>query len=76
VPAGSLLTYAGERAEVPMRVAGPLNTELKALGLDGVYRDLERPLVPVLAAIEEAGIKLDVAALARLGQPRLENTHV
>ena len=65
VPAGSLLTYAGERAEVPMRVAEPLNAELKNLGLDSVYRDLERPLVPILAAIEEAGIKLDVPALAK-----------
>ena len=68
IPAGSLLTYAGERAEVPMRVAGPLNAELHTLGLHDVYRDLERPLIPILAAIEEAGIKLDVAALARQSQ--------
>ncbi|TAK12749.1 MAG: DNA polymerase I [Acidobacteria bacterium] len=65
VPAGSLVTYAGERAEVPMRVAPALNAELAALGLDALYRDLERPLIPILAAIEEAGIKLDVAALAK-----------
>jgi DNA polymerase-1 len=65
VPAGSLLTYAGERAEVPMRVAATLTADLTALGLDAVYRDLERPLIPVLASIETAGIKLDVAALAK-----------
>jgi DNA polymerase-1 len=65
VPAGSLLTYAGDRAEVPMRVAATLTADLTALGLDAVYRDLERPLIPVLASIETAGIKLDVAALAK-----------
>ena len=37
---------------------------LAAEGLDRVYRDLERPLIPVLAAIERAGVRIDAGALA------------
>ena len=33
-----------------------------------MYRDLEEPLIPVLADIERAGIKVDTAALAVLGR--------
>jgi len=66
VPALSLLTYAAERAELPVRMAPALRDDLTRAGLDGVYRDLERPLIPILAAIETAGIKLDVASLATL----------
>ena len=32
--------------------------------LDGVYRELEMPLIPVLADIERAGIRVDGPALA------------
>src|SRR6185369_16446040 len=32
--------------------------------LERVYRDLEMPLVPVLAAIETAGVQIDAPALA------------
>ena len=39
--------------------------------LDGVYRDLELPLVPVLAEIERAGVKVDCGVLGRLSE-RLE----
>ncbi len=65
VPAASLLTYAAERAELPLRMAPALRDDLARDGLDRVYRELELPLIPVLAAIEEAGIKVDVASLAK-----------
>jgi len=65
VPALQLLTYAAERAELPLRMAATLRDDLTRDGLDGVYRDLERPLIPILAAIEAAGIKVDVASLAK-----------
>ncbi len=29
------------------------------MALDRVYRDLERPLIPVLAAMERAGVRID-----------------
>jgi DNA polymerase I len=66
VPAVSLATFAGERADVPLTIAPQLLEELKKEGLDAVYRDLEQPLIPVLADIERAGIKVDSAVLAKL----------
>ena len=67
IPARSLLTYAGERADLPLVLAPKLLEDVRREGLEGVYRDLEQPLVPVLAAIERAGVKIDSAALAGQG---------
>ena len=67
VPASSLAIFAGERADLPLGLAAGLAADLDGAGLAGVYRDLERPLIPVLADIERAGIKVDAAALVALG---------
>ena len=40
--------------------------ELKKAGLFKLFNDIEMPLTPVLAAMEEAGIKLDVKVLAEI----------
>jgi len=68
VPAASVLDFAGERADLPLRMAGSLRQDLAASSLEAIYRDLERPLIPILADIERAGVRLDVDALARLSQ--------
>ena len=68
VPAGSLLNFAGERADLPLRMADGLREDLTKASLDAIYRDLERPLIPILADIERAGVRLDLEALARLSQ--------
>lgn len=60
----ALLTYAGERADLPRQLAHVLEPLLVQESLDGVFDDMEMPLVPVLAAIERAGIRVDVDALA------------
>jgi DNA polymerase-1 len=67
LPPSGLAVFAGERAELPLALAPGLAADLAQAGLDSVYCDYERPLIPVLAAIEEAGIKVDTAALATLG---------
>ena len=67
LPPSGLAVFAGERAELPLALAPGLQADLAQAGLDSVYCDYERPLIPVLAAIEEAGIKVDTAALAALG---------
>jgi DNA polymerase-1 len=61
---GVLLNYAGERADLARQLSHRLAPLLVTDHLDPVYRELEMPLVPVLAAIEQAGIGLDGAALA------------
>ncbi len=68
VPASSLATYACERADVPLGLAPGLRSDLEKDGLDSVYRDLEQPLLPVLAEIERAGVRVDTDALAALGR--------
>ena len=66
VPAQSLAAYAGERADLPLGLAPGFVSDLEQAGLTTVYCDYERPLIPVLAAIERAGVKVDTAALATL----------
>ncbi len=62
----SLLTYTGERVELPRRMAPALRSELEANSLEGVYERLEAPLIPVLVRMEERGILLDTTFLGEL----------
>ncbi len=64
----ALLTYAAERADLPLQLTSRLGPQLASDGLDRVYRELEAPLVPVLAAMEQAGVRVDGAALATQSQ--------
>jgi DNA polymerase I len=68
LPPGAVLTYAAERADLPLQLTSRLGPQLASDGLDRVYRELEAPLVPVLAAMEQAGIRVDGAALATQSQ--------
>jgi DNA polymerase I len=63
VPVERALDYAGERADLALQLAGPLTDLLKKDELERVYHELEHPLIPVLVAIERAGIRIDAAAL-------------
>ena len=55
------------------RLTGKLDGLLESERLSGVFREIEMPLLPVLARIETRGICLDSAALAELSR-RLEVT--
>jgi DNA polymerase-1 len=66
VPAAALLNFAGERAELPLRMADGLREDLAKASLSEIYRTMELPLIPILADIERAGVRLDLDALARL----------
>ena len=48
-----------ERADIAYRLAPLLADKIVADGLEKVYREIELPLVPVLADIEIAGMKVD-----------------
>ncbi|MGD9610749.1 MAG: DNA polymerase I [Desulfovibrionaceae bacterium] len=56
-----------DQARAAVRLAGILAGRLTGAGLTDLVRDLEMPLVPVLVAMERAGIGLDLAALADFG---------
>jgi DNA polymerase-1 len=68
IPPGSLLAYAAERADLPLVLAPKLREDVEREKLERVYVDLEQPLIPVLAAIEQAGVKIDTDALAQQGR--------
>ncbi len=58
--------YAAEDADVTLRLYHALKPRLRREGLVTVYETLERPLPPVLAAMECAGIKVDPDKLRHL----------
>lgn len=58
--------YAAEDADVTLRLWMVLKSRLVADRLTTVYERLERPLVPVLAHMEERGISVDRQILSRL----------
>ncbi|MDE2406755.1 MAG: DNA polymerase I [Xanthomonadaceae bacterium] len=58
--------YAAEDADITLRLHHVLREKLAAEPtLAQVYRDIEMPLVPVLARIEENGVLVDAAELRR-----------
>ena len=58
--------YAAEDADVTLRLWQVLKPRLAAEGLMSVYERLERPLIDVLARMEERGISVDRQVLSRL----------
>jgi DNA polymerase I len=58
--------YAAEEADVALRLWRVLKPRMMAKGLVSVYERLERPLVPVLANMEQRGISIDRQILSRL----------
>jgi DNA polymerase I len=60
-----------ESADVTGRLAASLAQEIEQNDLKKTYDEIDLPLVPVLARMEEAGVKIDTEALARMSA-RLE----
>jgi DNA polymerase-1 len=59
VPTETVAPYAAEDADVALRLAEVLRPQLQAEGLDVLLRDVEMPLLPVLAEMERTGIRVD-----------------
>jgi DNA polymerase-1 len=66
VPFDKATEYAAEDADITYRLWLALKPRLVAERMTVVYETLERPLVPVIAGMERAGIKVDPAVLSRL----------
>ena len=58
--------YASEDADVALKLCQLLARRMQTSNMEHVYRDLEIPLVPVLAKMEQTGIKIDVEHLQNL----------
>jgi DNA polymerase-1 len=68
LPAESALTFAGERSDIALQLSGTLRELLRKDDLETVYTALELPLIPVLVAVERAGVRVDAAALGAQSQ--------
>jgi DNA polymerase-1 len=66
VPLDKARDYAAEDADVTLRLYHVLKPRLVAEHLVTVYETMDRPLVPILAAMEQAGIKVDKVELQRM----------
>ena len=55
-----------EAADVTCRMAVMLRKEIDDQGLTSVYEEIDEPLVPVLARMEDAGVKIDLATLEQM----------
>ena len=60
-----------EAADITGRFASVLRHEIEQAGLSKLYEEIDLPLVPVLARMEQAGVKIDRSALAEMSS-RLE----
>ena len=68
--------YAAEDADITLRLHAVLAPRLAAEpALLGVYRDIEMPLVPVLARMERTGVRIDVAELRRQSGEHAKRLH-
>ncbi len=66
VPVADAVKYAAEDADITLRLWQSFKPGLHKKRVTTVYETLERPLVPVLAEMEMAGIKVDRDVLARM----------
>ncbi len=68
VPSENQVRPGAERAETVLRIQERLEPRIDEEGLGIVYKDLELPLIEVLADMERAGIRLDVNALSVMSE--------
>ena len=66
VPLDKACDYAAEDAEVTLRLHRHLRPRLLRERLVAVYETMDRPLIPVVMAMERAGVKVDRDELRRL----------
>ena len=66
VPIPEATKYAGEDADVTLRLWELLKPRLSVERVSTLYETIERPLIPVIAQMERAGIKVDREHLSRL----------
>ncbi len=72
----SATRYAAEDADITLRLHHALRPKLDAVpGLKSVYTDIEMPLVPVLARMEQHGVLVDVEALRQQSRQLAQRMH-
>ncbi len=72
VPLDLAAPYAAEDADITLRLNNAMEPQIRAMGLESLYREVELPLVEVLAELEYNGIAVDPDELDRQRE-RLEH---
>lgn len=65
VPLNQMMRYSSEDADITLQLAEALKPKLRDLKQDRLMREIEYPLVPVLAEVEEEGMRVDPEQLNR-----------
>ena len=68
VPVAQVAPYACADVDMTHRLVAVLEAELKEKHLWSLFTGVEMPLMPVLAAMEMAGVRLDVGLLERMSE--------
>ncbi len=68
IPLPQVADYAAEDADYTLQLVEALAPEIQKEGFEQLYRDIEIPLIEVLVAMEEAGVKIDVTFLQNMSQ--------
>jgi DNA polymerase-1 len=76
VPPAETLTYAGDQAVFPLRLAKILGEKIKVANQTSLFHDIELPLVRVLARMEMKGVRVDVERLEHLARDFSERLEV
>ena len=75
VPLPQITEYACEDVDITLQLKNKFESELATEGLTNIFRDIEMPLIPVLADMELTGIQVDGDYLRQLSgefQERLD----
>jgi len=68
VPVDSATRYASEDADLALRLCELLTPKVQKQGMKELYETIELPLIPVLAAMEHQGVKVDLGHLSDLSK--------
>jgi DNA polymerase-1 len=68
VPLERAATYACADVDITRRLVDGLQDDLRQRGQERLFREVEMPLVPVLVAMERAGVRLDVEVLRQMSR--------
>lgn len=68
VPIARVTEYAAEDADVTLRLYNVLWDMVERQGFEKLYREIEEPLIDVLADLEMAGVKIDTTILDNYGR--------
>ncbi len=68
IPVAQVAPYACADVDMTHRLVAVLEAELKEKHLWSLFTEVEMPLMPVLAAMEMSGVRLDVAQLGRMSE--------